>query len=64
MPSATEERVNNLIRKRLQRTLDSLSSAGFSRAIAKRITLDQVRVTGVELDGKDGDTVSILVQEL
>ncbi|GAA5975844.1 hypothetical protein JCM5350_000754 [Sporobolomyces pararoseus] len=56
MPSATEERVNNLIRKRLQRTLDSLSSAGFSRAIAKRITLDQVRVTGVELDGKDGDT--------
>lgn len=50
------DRINKLIRSRLQRTLDSLSSAGFSRAIAKRIVLDQVKVTGVELDGKE-DTV-------
>ncbi|GAA5894759.1 PaaI family thioesterase [Sporobolomyces salmoneus] len=56
MPSASEEKINKLIRKRLQRTLDSLSSAGFSRAIAKRIQLDTIRVTGVELDGTDGDT--------
>ncbi|GAA5873352.1 hypothetical protein JCM16303_001098 [Sporobolomyces ruberrimus] len=47
------DRINKLIRSRLQRTLDSLSSAGFSRAIAKRIVLDEVKVTGVELDGKE-----------
>ncbi|GAA5832906.1 hypothetical protein JCM3766R1_007087 [Sporobolomyces carnicolor] len=56
MPAVSDERVNRLIRDRLQRTLDSLSSAGFSRQIAKRIRLDKVQVTGVELDGADGDT--------
>jgi hypothetical protein len=58
MPSTSEEKINKLIRKRLQRTLESLSSAGFSRQIAKRIQLDEIKVKGVELDGTDGDTVS------
>ncbi|GAA6025040.1 hypothetical protein JCM11491_002002 [Sporobolomyces phaffii] len=53
MASSPQDKVNKVVRKRLQRTLDSLSSAGFSRAIAKRIHLDQVDVSGVELDGPD-----------
>lgn len=54
---ASQERINTVIRNRLQRTLTSLSSAGFSRAIAKRIVLDKVSVSGVVMDGEE-DTVS------
>ncbi|GAA5857022.1 hypothetical protein JCM5353_004977 [Sporobolomyces roseus] len=50
---ASNERINKLVRNRLQRTLESLSSAGFSRAIAKRILLDGVNVSGVIMDGEE-----------
>jgi hypothetical protein len=61
MPSTSVNTVEDLIRDRVERSLESIASAGFCQEIATRIQLQEISVRGVELDGTDGDTVSSLV---
>jgi len=61
MPSTSDNTVEDLIRDRPERSLESIASAGFCQEIATRIQLREISVQGVELDGTDGDTVSSLV---
>ncbi|GAA5886708.1 hypothetical protein JCM5296_006377 [Sporobolomyces johnsonii] len=49
---STQHRVDELVRKRLQLALEAMER-GFCADIAKRISLREISVQGVELDGQD-----------
>lgn len=56
MPASDQQRVDELVRKKLEFVL-SLAKGSFAGDIAKRITLGNVQLEGVQLEGND-DTVS------
>lgn len=57
MPDSNQQRVDEIVRQKLEFVL-SLAGGSFAGDIAKRITLGDVHLSGIQLEGSD-DTVSM-----